>query len=340
MSFRLNTYRFIRPLLFQLAPETAHKFTLTLLNTAYRCKLIKPKIYKGSGIKILDMQFPNRVGLAAGFDRNGEYIDALSTLGFGFIEIGSVTPKPQPGKPKPRIFRLPTQHALINRVGFASKGVDYVLGQLKKTKYRGILGINIGKNLDTPTEHAIDDYIICMQKLYPYANYLTINVSSPNTEGLRDLQQQNHLYQLLSTLKAEQHILTGRHHRYVPLFVKLSPDLDEKQIAEIAEVIQMCKVDGIIITNTSLQRPLPEDCKHKDEQGGLSGRPITELSLKVLQNFTKQLKHDIPIIALGGIYDEKSAYDRIASGASLFQVYTGLIYQGPKLIKKLATFMQ
>lgn len=323
-----------------LPAETAHALVLKILKKLYQCKLIKPKVYNGSPIKVLEMQFPNRLGLAAGFDRNGEYIDALSTLGFGFIEIGTVTPKAQQGKPKPRIFRLTKQKALINRIGFASKGVDYVLSQLKKTKYRGILGINIGKNSDTPNSHAIEDYICCMQKLYPYANYLSINISSPNTEGLRELQQKKYLYQLLSTLKAEQHILTGRDHRYVPIFVKLSPDLNEQEIKEISDVLQMCKVDGIIITNTALQRPLPENCKHADEQGGLSGRPISDVSLKVLQNFTKHLKHDMPIIALGGIYDEKTAYERIANGASLFQIYTSFIYQGPSLIKRLATFMK
>lgn len=336
----MNIYKLVRPLLFVLPPETAHAFVLKSLNVLYRCRVLKPKTYPGSAIKILGMHFPNRIGLAAGFDRSGEYIDALSTLGFGFIEIGTITPKPQQGKPKPRIFRLPKQRGLINRVGFANKGVDYTLAQLQKTHYRGILGINIGKNPDTPNELAIEDYICCMQKLYPYANYLSINVSSPNTEQLRDLQCADELYKLLSTLKAEQHILTGKHHRYVPLFVKLSPDLTESQIAEISKVLQICKIDGVLLTNTSTQRPLPEHCQLKEKQGGLSGQPITEISLDVLKSFTKHLQQDIPIIALGGICDEKSAYDRIASGASLLEIYTGLIYQGPSLIKRLATFMK
>jgi len=335
----MKCYKMIRPILFALPPETAHHFVLKCLRLLYRLKLIKPKSYTGNGIKILGMQFPNRLGLAAGFDRNGEYIDPLSTLGFGFIEIGTVTPKPQPGKPKPRIFRLKKHHALINRVGFASKGADYVLEKLKKTKYRGILGINIGKNSDTPNQDAIDDYLYCMRKLYPFANYLTINISSPNTENLRDLQEHQQLFQLLSELKAEQHILTGKHHRYVPLFVKLAPDLNETEIKEIANVLQTCKIDGVILTNTTLQKTLPEGTKHLNEKGGLSGKAMTEISLKTLKLLTKNLKEDLPIIALGGIYDEKTAYERIANGASLYQIYTSFIYQGPGIVKRLATFM-
>ena len=335
----MNLYRFIRPCLFFLSPEVAHQLSLKCLKLFYRLRIIKPKVYSGSSIKVLGMQFPNRVGLAAGFDRNGEYIDALSTLGFGHIEIGTVTPKAQAGKDKPRIFRLKSKYALINRMGFANKGADYVLEQLKKTRYRGILGINIGKNSDTPNDLAAEDYLYCMRKLYPYANYLTINISSPNTKNLRALQQHDLLYALLSTLKAEQHILAGKHHRYVPLLVKLAPDLDEAELASIAKVLQVCKVDGVVLSNTSLQRPLLENVKNANEIGGLSGRAITELSLESLKNLTKHLHDDLPIIALGGIYSEKTAYERIANGASLYQVYTSLVYQGPSLVKRLAKFM-
>ena len=312
-------YRLIRPLLFCLPPETAHSLTLSALKVLPISQKIPdaPKTVWG-------LEFKNPIGIAAGLDKNGDYIDALAKLGFGFIEIGTITPKPQIGNPKPRLFRLPKSRAIINRMGFNNKGIDALIANVKKAKYKGILGINIGKNASTPIESALDDYLICLKKAYPYASYITINISSPNTVGLRDLQHGEFLNQLLSGLKAEQGRLAQEHKRYVPLLVKVSPDLMETEIQALAAAFLKHQIDGVIATNTTISR----EGVHSQESGGLSGAPLTTRSTQILQALHLELQGKIPLIGVGGIMNAQDAETKFAAGADLIQVYTGLIYQG------------
>lgn len=334
-------YHFIRRLLFCLKPEVAHDFTLKLLKQAnqlgllrfFRNNIASPRLVMG-------MLFPNPIGLAAGLDKNGEYIDALAALGFGFIEIGTVTPKPQAGNPKPRLFRLPKENAIINRLGFNGKGVEYVVNQLEKTRYRGILGINIGKNRETPNEHAIDDYLIGFRRLWKFASYITINISSPNTQGLRDLQKGESLADLLSTLKQEQKIIAETNHKYVPLVVKISPDVSSEELQEIANTLLEQQIDGVIATNTTIHREGVEEDAFANETGGLSGQPLQARSTRVIKQLHSILLDHIPIIGVGGIMDEQSAQEKITAGASLLQIYTGFIYQGPGLIARLISSLK
>lgn len=275
----------------------------------------------------MGLSFPNSVGLAAGLDSNGDYVDALSDLGFGFIEIGGVTPLPQDGNPRPRLFRLPEYDAIINRMGFCNKGADYAANRLAKTRYKGILGINITKNRDTPIESAVTDYVTCIRKLKPYASYFTVNVSSPNTPGLRQLQNPDFLAPLLKALKHE----AGN----IPLVVKLSPDLSTDELNNLASVLTKDHIDGIIATNTTLAREAIPESPYRNEAGGLSGRPLTAQSTEVIRQLHAITKGSIPIIASGGIVDGKSAKEKLDAGASLVQVYTGFIYQGPRIIKNI-----
>ena len=329
-------YRLIRPLLFLLPAEFAHHMVLTLLTWAYRLKLLKPYHQSFSKpIHVMGLNFPNRLGLAAGFDRDAKYIDGLSALGFGFIEIGTVTVKPQEGKPKPRLFRLIKQESLINRMGFPSKGVDYVVQKLKKTKYKGILGISIGKNKDIPNDKALDDYLILFQRLWRYASYIAINISSPNTEKLRDLQEVDYLKPLLMALKREQKNIAYTYQRYVPLVVKISPDLTSKKINQIADLLLELKIDGVIATNTTISREGVVREKYAREHGGLSGRPLLQKSTLALQILHARCKGKIPIIGCGGIMDHSSAHEKLKHGASLLQVYTGFIYHGPRWVQEL-----
>lgn len=284
---------------------------------------------------IMGLTFPNKLGLAAGLDKNAEYIDSLASLGFGFIEIGSVTPLPQEGNPKPRIFRLPQDEAVINRMGFNSKGADYVAQQLEKTKYKGILGINLGKNLNTPIEKAADDYIIGFQKLWKYASYITINISSPNTKNLRELQQADALSDLIVRLQRDRDLVFSNFKKYLPLVFKISPDISDDELIVIANTLNKYKVDGAIATNTTLARDNLTDLVNAEQAGGLSGKPLTNLSTRIIKQLRAALDASIPIIASGGVMDKNSANEKIRAGASLVQVYTGLVYKGPSLIKEI-----
>ena len=330
-------YGLIKKLLFQLDPETAHGVTLKSLRLANELGLSKifPAI-PASPREVMGLQFPNPIGLAAGLDKNGEYIDALAALGFGFIEIGTITPKPQEGNPRPRIFRLPEQEAIINRLGFNNKGCDYLVEQLKKLKYKGILGINIGKNLTTPVENAVLDYVYAYRAVVPYASYITVNISSPNTEGLRDLQHGELLRSLLHALKQEQARFLATQKKYVPLVVKIAPDLTEDELKNIAEIFLAEKVDGVIATNTTVKRIGVENSPYVNETGGLSGKPLFASATKIVKQLQDILQNKIPIIAVGGISSKEDAKEKFAAGASLLQIYTGLIYQGPALIREVA----
>jgi dihydroorotate dehydrogenase len=333
----MNLYPLIRPLLFSLDPETAHEVTLKLLNAAYVSgvsKLIYPKI-DHKPVTVMGLDFKNPVGLAAGLDKNGDYIDALTALGFGFVEIGTVTPRPQPGNPKPRLFRLPEHQAIINRMGFNNLGIDHLLTQVKQSRYTGILGINIGKNFDTPIENAADDYLIGLRKAYTSASYITINISSPNTKNLRQLQQGDELRNLIATLKEQQLKLQQEHKKYVPLALKIAPDLSTDEITHIAKLLLEFEIDGVIATNTTIARDKIAGHPLAHEAGGLSGAPVKEQSTFVVRGLAAELNDKIPIIAAGGILTADDAQEKLAAGASLVQIYSGLIYQGPQLIEDI-----
>jgi len=333
-------YSILQKLLFLMPPEKAHNLTLNTLSNLNKIgllKRIKPQSNHQS-IDVMGINFPNRVGLAAGLDKNGDYIEALSNLGFGFIEIGTVTPRPQPGNDAPRLFRLPKAKAIINRMGFNNEGIDYLLERVYEAReggFKGIIGINVGKNFDTAVENATEDYLIGLRKAYPHADYITINISSPNTPGLRSLQYGEELNQLLSALKAEQTKLMSFYKYHKPIAVKVAPDLNSEEIEEIAQSLLDNNIDALIATNTTLSRDAVKGLKHADEAGGLSGEPVREMSTEVIREFHKHLKDRIPIIGVGGISSAKDAQDKLDAGASLVQVYTGLIYKGPDLIKDL-----
>lgn len=327
-------YRLLRDILFLLPAETSHHFSLRALKLAAKTGALgKPQALPGRAVNVMGIDFPNPVGLAAGLDKNGEFIDALATMGFGFIEIGTVTPRPQPGNPLPRLFRLPKAQAIINRMGFNNHGVEYLLGQVKRKQYQGVLGINIGKNVDTPVEKAVDDYLKALRKVYPFADYVTVNISSPNTPGLRSLQYGDELKNLLTTLKAEQVKLAEQHGRYVPLAVKVAPDLDDAAIEGMATIFLETQIDGLIATNTLLDKQSVADIEHGDEQGGLSGQPLTEQSTAVIAAFHQHLGDAVPIIGVGGIMTGVDAQAKLDAGAKLVQVYSGLIYAGSGLVK-------
>lgn len=284
----------------------------------------------------MGLTFPNPIGLAAGLDKNGTCINGLAALGFGFIEIGTVTPRPQPGNPKPRLFRLPEAQAIINRMGFNNNGVDALIDNVKQAKFKGILGINIGKNADTPIEKAADDYLICLRKVYTHASYVTVNISSPNTKNLRQLQGGDELDALLSQLKAEQGRLAKLHEKYVPIALKIAPDLDSGQIKQIAELLIRHRIDGVIATNTTLSREGVESLPHSNEAGGLSGKPVREKSTLVIRQLAAELKGALPIIGVGGILKGEDALDKMQAGASLVQFYSGMIYRGWDLVAECA----
>lgn len=329
-------YSIIRNILFKLDSELTHELTLDLLGAANRLGLLKlfaPKVAP-QPTQVLGLNFPNPVGLAAGLDKNGDYIDALGNLGFGFIEIGTITPRPQPGNEKPRLFRLPEHQAIINRMGFNNKGVDHLIEQVKKSKYKGVLGINIGKNFDTAVEDADRDYQICLEKVYQYADYVTVNISSPNTPGLRNLQFGDSLKSLLNTLKNTQKVLEKQYDKHTPILVKIAPDMDENETKMVAEALLESEMDGVIATNTTLDRESVKGHKHAAEAGGLSGVPVQEGSNQVLSWLKDALGDKMPIIGVGGIIDGASAAEKTKRGADLVQVYSGFIYEGPRLIAK------
>ncbi|MHA3051724.1 quinone-dependent dihydroorotate dehydrogenase [Acinetobacter sp. ANC 4640] len=325
-------YSLARPLLFSLAPERAHELTLSWLKTAHKMGLVNSK-FIAKPVTCMGIEFPNPVGLAAGLDKNGDYIDALAALGFGFIEIGTITPRPQVGNPQPRLFRLPQAKAIINRMGFNNDGVDKLVENVKAAQYKGVLGINIGKNADTPVEKAADDYLICLEKVYNYASYVTVNISSPNTKNLRSLQSGEALMHLLKTLKNRQTELAEQYGHYVPLVLKVAPDLSTDDIAFIAKQLLAYKIDGLIVTNTTLSREGVENLPFGDEAGGLSGAPVFEKSTACLKTFAAVLKNQIPLIGVGGILTGEQAHAKQQVGASLVQIYSGLIYTGPDLVQ-------
>ncbi|WP_435954360.1 quinone-dependent dihydroorotate dehydrogenase [Dryocola sp. BD626] len=334
-------YPFVRKALFQLDPERAHEVTFQQLRrvtgTPFE-RLVRQNV-PSKPVTCMGLTFKNPLGLAAGLDKNGECIDALGAMGFGSIEIGTVTPRPQPGNDKPRIFRLVEAEGLINRMGFNNLGVDNLVENVKKAHFDGILGINIGKNKDTPVEQGKDDYLICMDKIYPYAGYIAINISSPNTPGLRSLQYGEALDDLLSAIKIKQQALQELHHKYVPIAVKIAPDLSEEELIQVADSLVRHNIDGVIATNTTLDRSLVQGMKHCDEIGGLSGRPVQLKSTEIIRRLSQELNGRLPIIGVGGIDSVIAAREKIAAGASLVQIYSGFIFKGPPLIKEIVTHL-
>ena len=327
-------YALLRPLLFKLDAEQAHHFTLNGLARAYRLGLLQKVAHHTCPTTLIGLSLPNPVGLAAGLDKNGQYIDALAALGFGFIEIGTVTPKAQAGNPKPRLFRVPEHQAVINRMGFNNQGIDAMIQNIEKSRFNGILGINIGKNATTPIENAADDYLICLEKAYTHAGYITVNISSPNTQNLRALQGSDELSALLSALKNKQAHLAAAHGRYVPLAVKIAPDLNEQQVADIAHAAMQTEIDGIIATNTTIDKSALGHHPLAGEQGGLSGAPVREASNRVLKQLLAELEGRLPVIGVGGILSGADAAAKLHMGAAAVQVYSGLIYRGPALVKE------
>ena len=339
MSFLFDTYPLARTALFSLDAEAAHDLTLSSLQKAYDCKLTR-KLLGAQPLNpctLMGMSLRNPVGLAAGLDKNGAHIDALGHLGFGFVEVGTVTPKPQVGNPKPRMFRLPRAQALINRLGFNNEGLDTFISNVKNSQWRsngGILGLNIGKNAATPIDHAVDDYLLALEGVYPHADYVTVNISSPNTQNLRALQGQDELAGLLLPLQEKRKALADQHGRRVPMVVKIAPDLSTQQIDIIADLLTRYDVDGVIATNTTLSRAAVLGLPHASEAGGLSGPPVHELSLLVIARLRQKLGASVAIIGVGGIVSGQQAREKIVAGADAVQLYTGLIYRGPALISE------
>ncbi|MES2772355.1 MAG: quinone-dependent dihydroorotate dehydrogenase [Pseudomonadota bacterium] len=334
-------YSLLRPLLFKFNAETAHALALfgidVLAASGAKALLIKP--LAPTPLSVMGLRFANPIGVAAGLDKNGAHIDALAALGFGFIEVGTVTPRAQSGNAKPRLFRIPEQQAIINRLGFNNHGVERLLSNVAKAKFTqngGILGINIGKNFDTPIDKAVDDYLLCLERVYSAASYVTINISSPNTKNLRDLQSGQALDALLASLKAAQTRLADAHGKYVPLVLKIAPDLDHGQIQNIAQLLRQHRIDGVIASNTTLARAQVQGLPNADEAGGLSGAPLFSLSTQVLQELATALAGELPIIGVGGIMQGADAVAKIKAGAQLVQFYTGLIYRGPALVAETA----
>ncbi|HEO9970877.1 TPA: quinone-dependent dihydroorotate dehydrogenase [Enterobacter hormaechei subsp. xiangfangensis] len=332
-------YPFVRKALFQLDPERAHEFTfqqLRRITGTPLAALVRQNVPE-KPVQCMGLTFKNPLGLAAGLDKNGECIDALGAMGFGSIEIGTVTPRPQPGNDKPRLFRLVEAEGLINRMGFNNLGVDHLVENVKKAHFDGVLGINIGKNKDTPVEQGKDDYLICMEKFYAYAGYIAVNISSPNTPGLRSLQYGEALDDLLSAIKNKQTALQAIHHKYVPVAVKIAPDLSAEELIQVADSLVRHNIDGVIATNTTLDRSLVQGMKNCDEAGGLSGRPVQLKSTEIIRALSAELKGQLPIIGVGGIDSVIAAREKMAAGASLVQIYSGFIFKGPPLIKEIVT---
>ncbi|WP_181298740.1 quinone-dependent dihydroorotate dehydrogenase [Pseudomonas sp. Q2-TVG4-2] len=329
-------YNLARQLLFKFTPETSHELSLDLIGAGGRLGLnaMLNKAPANLPVRVMGLDFANPVGLAAGLDKNGEAICGMSQLGFGFVEVGTVTPRPQPGNPKPRIFRLPEAQAIINRMGFNNHGVDALLERVDAARFKGILGINIGKNFDTPVERAQDDYLLCLDKVYHQASYVTVNVSSPNTPGLRSLQFGDSLKQLLGALGQRREDLEVLHGKRVPLAIKIAPDMTDEEIVLVAEAVFQAGMDAIIATNTTLGREGVAGLAHADETGGLSGAPVREKSTHTVRILAETLSGRLPIIAVGGITEGRNAAEKIEAGASLVQLYTGFIYKGPALIRE------
>jgi len=339
MSLLFNSYPLARTALFSLDAETAHELTLSSLQKAYDCRLTRQLLSSRPSlpVQLMGMSLRNPVGLAAGLDKNGAHIDALGQLGFGFIEVGTVTPRAQAGNPKPRMYRLPEANALINRLGFNNDGLERFIANVKRSTWRkegGILGLNIGKNADTPIEKAVDDYLIGLEGVYPHADYVTVNISSPNTQNLRSLQGGDELDALLGALREKRETLSDTHQRRVPLVVKIAPDLSPEQIDRVAEILPRHDIDGVIATNTTITRDAVQGHPHAGQAGGLSGPPVHALSLIVIERLRQRLGNTLAIIGVGGIHEGRHAQEKIAAGANAVQLYTGLIYRGPALVKE------
>ncbi|MDO9003439.1 MAG: quinone-dependent dihydroorotate dehydrogenase [Aquabacterium sp.] len=337
----LIPYALSRAVLFNLDPEVAHELTMGALarfqNTPLDCAWGASRV--SDPVEIAGLKFPNRIGMAAGLDKNGRCIDGLGAMGFGFVEVGTVTPKPQPGNPKPRMFRLPQANALINRLGFNNDGLDAFVNNVRRARFRqqgGILGLNIGKNASTPIENAVDDYLIGLEGVYPWADYVTVNISSPNTQNLRSLQSDEALDKLLGALQTRRQALMARDKRHVPMFVKIAPDLDETQVGVIAATLQNNGIDGVIATNTTISREAVKGMAHAEETGGLSGSPVFEASNQVIRQLRAALGPRFPIIGVGGVMSGADARAKRDAGADLVQIYTGLIYKGPELVTDCA----
>ena len=341
----LIPYALTRPFLFGMDAEAAHELTMDMLARGQRTPLQWAWCNEtvNDPITLAGLKFPNRVGMAAGLDKNARCIDALGAMGFGFVEVGTVTPKAQPGNPKPRMFRLPEAHALINRLGFNNEGLDAFLRNVQQAQFRKqnrqhpmLLGLNIGKNATTPIENATSDYLICLEGVYPHADYVTVNISSPNTQNLRALQSDAALDALLGAIAERRETLAAQHQRRVPVFVKIAPDLDEAQVAVIAATLQRHGMDGVIATNTTISRAAVQGMRHAEETGGLSGTPVLEASNQVIRQLRATLGSGFPIIGVGGIMSADDAVSKIRAGADVVQIYTGLIYEGPALVVKAA----
>ncbi|HMB58496.1 MAG TPA: quinone-dependent dihydroorotate dehydrogenase [Xanthomonadales bacterium] len=329
----MTWYPLARKLLFATDPERAHQLTMEGLRLAHQLgasRAICPP--EGKKVQCMGLSFRNAVGLAAGVDKNADYFEALGALGFGFVEVGTVTPRPQPGNPKPRIFRLPAAEAMINRLGFNNKGVDYLVQRVRNHRFNGVLGINIGKNFDTPIEHAVEDYLLCLDKVFPYADYVTVNISSPNTADLRSLQLESALGPLLARLSERRAALADEHERFVPIAVKVAPDLEPEAVKAIAEAVDEHGMDAVIATNTTVDRPGVNGMEHADEPGGLSGKPLKTRSNEILKVFRQKLPDHIALIGVGGITRGQDAADKLIAGANLVQFYTGMVYRGPELV--------
>ena len=334
--------KLIRPVLFSLDAETSHRLTLGFLRLLYLVpgmhhlvRTISNHITPSLPTTVMGLEFPNPVGLAAGMDKNAKCARPLGDLGFGWVELGTVTPLKQSGNPGKRIFRLPDHAAIINRMGFSSVGVERFIQNLQHFGKSGIVGINIGKNRATPMDHAVDDYLSAMQAVYPYADYITVNISSPNTSHLRDLQKEDNLDALLASLKNEQIMLGKTRRHYVPLAIKIAPDLNDEEIATITKLTLKHKIDAVVATNTTVTRPGIEDDIRASEGGGLSGRPLKALSTEIIRKLYNHLQGKVPIIGVGGIATAADAWDKMVAGADLIQVYTGFIYEGPAIIRRI-----
>ena len=328
-------YELARKALFSIDPETAHELSLESLRLGHRLGATRLLCRShAQPVTCMGLKFSNPVGMAPGMDKNGDYFEALGGLGFGFVEIGTVTPRPQPGNPRPRVFRLTDAQGMINRLGFNNKGVDHLVRRVKNHQFKGILGINIGKNFDTPIENAADDYLHCLEKIYPYADYITVNISSPNTKNLRDLQGEDELDGLLGSISERRSELADEHDRRVPLAVKVAPDLEDDTLPVIAEVVSRHRMDAVIATNTTITRDGVEGLKHAEETGGLSGAPLKPKADKVLAAFRALLPENIALIGVGGITRGQDAVDKLELGADLVQFYTGMVYRGPELVNE------
>ncbi len=334
-------YPIVRPALFKLDPERAHELTFQQLRfmNGTPLELFYRQNLPSRPVTCMGLTFKNALGLAAGLDKNAECVDAFAAMGFGFVEVGTVTPRAQAGNDKPRMFRLVEAGGIINRMGFNNLGVDHLVENVKKARFNGVLGINIGKNKDTPVEQGKEDYLICMEKVYAHAGYIAINISSPYTPGLRSLQYGEALDDLLSSIKQKQKELEKRHLKYVPLAVKIAPDLSEEELIQVADSLIRHQIDGVIASNTTLDRSLVSGLKHAEEAGGLSGRPVQSRSTAVIQRLSQELQGRLPIIGVGGIDSLTAAREKIAAGATLVQIYSGFIYQGPGLIKDIVTHL-